>query len=718
MAAGAILSLGTWSCAQDNIDPEPEQKPSGTQTTVRIANYYLEFKFLINDAGMGTRANTYEDKDADTAKDEDYVYGNNMENEIGDNGNFIIFFDNKQVLQMYYPIYTYYEVNPSPEDDDGKKIEKRYWTLIQDIAEEDLPSYAMVVLNGTPIYDKLISECVAGSSSIDKVLSQVWSSDDTKLLGRDSEGHFVMTNSAYIKDGNVQVAVPITPEMFHELEHVGDPIPDPNLTDDEILTIHVERMLAKVSFRIDNVDSKDFIYNKDRSVTFPPKQAIICETIDDKGNANNVRGHWRATVTGWNMNAFETQERLFKNIDTTTPYSGWTWYDENYYRSFWAIDENYESGYYPDQYREPVDVDMDNFRKDKRGNPANPSLKYFSFNQLKQNSALDHITYIPENTYNAAALNKGENVDLTAGTHLIICARLDLKIEGENDDKWIIGGETQDFYRGEFGIFYTDWRKCFWGIVRRFNNTLASQTKMRYYLYDWDGKEDKEVRIPYEALTTSEPGSGNYRKNFKLCYDGEEITWDMVTKWGDDMKAKVFVPATIKTGDGRILPWIDGMEIVDLGNPDVPYENKPRLQIYTKILQNQEEIEEGKPIDITPSHPLYGDLEAQNKAYHVRDCTDNDIKSLLLEYLGPIDHYSWGSMYYAAPLKINITNNVMGSVRNAWYRYALEDITSIGTSIDDLDQPIIPDYQSTHDQTNLIFEVIDWHEFEFTAPLL
>lgn len=718
MAMIAMIALGAWSCSDDILNSElPEDENSSVPGyDGSPANYYLTFQFLINNPSTGTRADTYDDENADSAGDGDYVYGDVDENGIGETGHTVFFFKGG-VLSIVQPITFSYTEDMTPGEGDGDKIEKRYWTLIRNITREQLPDRALVLLNGQTKYDDIVRKSTIGKTNVQDLLDYIWEEESFNLqsFGRNDDGLFVMTNSAYLKEKEGQLVVNIeeevTEKMFHELKDENEKVPPQiDLPEDQILTIHVERMLAKVTFRIDAESGADT--DEDGFIRFPAQEAIICAGIDDDGNTNNVYGKWRATVLGWNMNAFETKSRLFKKIriENSTPYSQWTaWHDPAYYRSFWAIDENYDTGYYPDQYREAVNYELDSFSKDKNNNGQTPSLKYLSFTELRRNDGINHTQYIPENTYDYTKLNKGEQVDMIAGTHLIISSRLDIKIDNEND--WVKGGQNQDFYRDEFGIFYKDWKACFWAVVRRFNNTLSSQTKMRYHLYNWGGDEKLQATETYEALTTSAPDREGISRDFKLCYNGEEITWAMVKAWGDDMKEKVLTPAKIKNGDGRLLPWIDGMDILDLKH------NKQKLKIYKSILQNQI-IKDGKTVDIDPSNDLYGHLDEQNEERLLRECTANDIKSLLLEWLGPIDHFSTGAMYYAAPVKIDVNKNVMGTVRNAWYRYTLQEIKKPGISVDDLYQPIIPDAQSTHDQTNLIFDVIDWHEFDFTAPLL
>lgn len=694
--ATVFAALLLEGCAADTMPDVPGADTEGSGTGGFVGSepktYYLEVSLNITTHGMQSRSETYDDSESEKAGDSDYVYGSDVENAIGETGHTLFFFDRNNKLQIIYPLNLENRVEMTPGEGDGDVIEVRYWTLIRDIEKENLPRSVLAVINHNAIYADMTSQFQVGTATVDDVLKYTWTSSDPSKIGRDENGLFVMTNSAYIVGNAVQVAVPVTEQMYHEIDDDNEPIPPLKvLNPDEILTIHVERMLAKVTFAIDAYGTTT---NDDGSITFPEIDAVVCKDIDDDGNAHNVYGKWRATVNGWDMNAYEKVSYIFKNIGTSTPYTTWTyWHDADYFRSFWAEDVNYTTGYYPVQYREAVNEDLDYYNR----NNQVATLNYISFNEM-QTGKMNRILYMPENTYNYGTTEWGTGVVDIAGSHLLINARLDIQYD---DGTWIEGGEDQDFYRGEFGIFYKNWKHAFWGIVRRFNNTLSSQTKMRYHLYNWDGDEELNNKT-LEALTTTLPGRDNKNKNFKLCLNGEEITWDMVKNWGEDMRDKVFVKANIKDGDGKLLPWNEGMEIIDLNS-----DSKDKLSIYSSITVNE---------NITPDNPGYNHLDEQNEGRYLRECTSNDIQSLMLEYLGALDHYTKGSMYYAAPVMINQT--VRGTVRNNWYRYTLTGIKTPGISVDDLDQKIIPVRQETHDQTNLIFEVIDWHEFTFTAPLM
>ena len=119
---------------------------------------------------------------------------------------------------------------------------------------------------------------------------------------------FMMTNSTYLDaDGNEQLAVAIPSSSFYESSEQA-------LADDHPITIHVERLAAKVT------------------VTGTP-------SIE---NPENIPGYALTfTPKGYVVSGTNTEEYLLKNVETS--WSSWDWFNEaSDYRCFWAKDPNYD----------------------------------------------------------------------------------------------------------------------------------------------------------------------------------------------------------------------------------------------------------------------------------------------------------------------------------------------------------------------------------------
>ena len=107
----------------------------------------------------------------------------------------------------------------------------------------------------------------------------------------------------------------------------------------------------------------------------------------------------------------------------------------------------------------------------------------------------------------------------------------------------------------------------------------------------------------------------------------------------------------------------------------------------------------------------------------------NIVKSLLYEWLGALDHFSDGKMYYSAPVLHNGAGKsekernkyVLGDygvVRNNWYKFNLSTITGMGTSVDNPGDPIVPNRVDINDVINVKISILDWCLQGTDAPIL
>lgn len=86
-------------------------------------------------------------------------------------------------------------------------------------------------------------------------------------------------------------------------------------------------------------------------------------------------------------------------------------------------------------------------------------------------------------------------------------------------------------------------------------------------------------------------------------------------------------------------------------------------------------------------------------------------------------------MIYAVPIRYRASGDQVskstyrpkvgdyGVVRDAWYRFELDEINNLGTPVDDLNQKIIPYEASMENSIMMEIKAIDWHEFNTTVTL-
>ena len=97
-------------------------------------------------------------------------------------------------------------------------------------------------------------------------------------------------------------------------------------------------------------------------------------------------------------------------------------------------------------------------------------------------------------------------------------------------------------------------------------------------------------------------------------------------------------------------------------------------------------------------------------------------KSFFYDWFGPIDHYKEGKMYYAGEIKHqNVDkekgNSYFGIVRNHWYKFNIQSISSLGIPVDDPSQLIIPGKYNYRDQLLVYLDIIDWHHVNADVEL-
>lgn len=571
------------------------------------------------------------------------------EYKIGSKGNFALFFTDDD--KFYDCTLLAFDKDNAGEDDN---IEWVYETKLDPKMFEEFPLSCLVVLNSPSLFE-YFSE-FDDSRTLDEVLGTLLSSTIPFNLGTTEEGYFLMTNSRYYEDGKLQGPVKVTEDMIYDPK---DPLSKANAP---VLTVYVERILAKFSLEFNEKsrgDSGDFEYENPKA-----QELVVFNGFDEKGAPQYKSVKWSVGITGWYVNGLESDAYLFKQLNRTNYFSEWMWNDPANYRTFWAEDAHY-AGDYALQYRESKDVLGVNSYKKFEEQKKN-QLTNYSFNYLGLDShVFDNIIYTPENTYDydMVASKLDGRPDLLAGTHILIGARLKV-------DKGAGQFLPQEYYRDRDGFYYESDFECFKACLYAINSALSSQDSMRYIYYDWDGTHPELHGQEFFANTKGE---------YKYYINGEPLTNDSIDSYDPDFLAL----ATIKSGDGRRLPW-----------------------------------KKNSSLDILLNDKRFTVTDKTRKKTHT--VTENDIKSLLFEWLGALDHFKDGRMYYASPSVImhGVKRNFCGVVRNNWYQFNLLDIKGLGTPVDDPDQIIIPDPIYNNDQLNLTVKILPWHYVSTEVPIM
>ncbi len=280
---GAFAALGFVACNDNHLDDVNNGGFTGEVETSYIA-------INLNAAENGTRA--------DGGK-----YQDGLEAERAVNAAYFFFFD---------PEGNAFPVTGNPATEPGGTVNWISANLnnigsatpnVSDIKDAVLvlstykgtyPAQIVAVLNWAPVADKAYD------------LDDLYAATNIKGVG---DG-FVMSNAVYSDGTNAVVGTPITAADIHKSE--ADALANP-------ITIHVERIAAKVTVTANDVADNRFKVKKSATIN---------------GEVTDVY----VQVTGWELHNDFTQSKLLKDIDPTWDANvlGFTWNDSPYYRCYWA----------------------------------------------------------------------------------------------------------------------------------------------------------------------------------------------------------------------------------------------------------------------------------------------------------------------------------------------------------------------------------------------
>lgn len=580
---------------------------------------------------------------------------------------------------------------------------------------DSVPSKVLVVLNGGRIYSKLQDrlQVIVGGNwnrnlSVQNFLDFTWKSSDSyeasghkdQVIGINNYGHYCMTNSAFYDSDLLRTVVSIDKDKV--LPAFAEKIKPNNAA----AVIFVERMVAKFSapvFKTEVIGSKRVFRPSETA------EPVVIYSWNTDGSLLSSQVDWRIHVLGWTINGRETENYLFKHIIQAhdNGLSGWSdWNDTDRNRSYWSIDPHYDrvwdgsSGdFYPWQYRGAVDRQGISWSH----HSDNAVLRYLSFNDNRYWD--DNSLTISENTFDPTVY-RADSPDVLdsrasclAGPHLLVTAELYIQSDRANDDDYMGQFITVDhLYSDRLRRFYLsemDWFRMF---VREFDQALTTQEIMSFDLFDWssdEGGTDSPDRLQVtpsgkcallfdldllEASVRDVPEDMRSEACRKLLAHRDEFNLRPVSEVIDLLikyKIPVSIQASVKDGDGRLIPWIDGL-----------------------VFRNKENTGAILPVKNLTTGENYAEWD------------DNKRKSLIFEWFGAIDHYNRGYMYYAHDIPHHVADNGLtyyGSVRNHWYSFTVNSINSLGNPIDDPDQPIIPARFNYRDQIGVYVEIKSMH---------
>lgn len=626
---------------------------------------------------------------------------------IDESPHFLLFFEGDQLVQSNQLTLSEWDFT-SGDDKDPEWTSYRTLYAIQNgnLPESFNTGKVLIVLNASEALQDELRAMMSSQASYDNVCGRLLGSTETGATGsstqnsspidflfytaKDGTKYFTMTSSMVVKDNKIM------PAFTGDFENGKLKwYPSKELAEqDPSISMYVERMQSKYTLLFTK-DNKKYYFDPenpekgkpDKNGFYPIERLIYdnaegelpditfkyvktysrSRSVTDRKDVEiESSTNWKVNITGWGINAMQKQEYLFKNLTPTINYYD-LWNPNKYsaYRNFWAEDPYYASRHYPDQYR-PTSDDYKETVTPWETKGDDNTLNYFSYEDLA--SRTPHH-YSPENTFDISVFDKYSDLQkayeskayLRAGTHVIVTAQL-----------LIDGFDPPEIYAAnKFGNY---------GLVEGYTPDDYSPCKLYMNGLYWNEDAYKEYVAEYLGYWLLA------KKN--------------ITEFGNN--------------DGNLYVS---------RNPEV----NNRFESLAKGTHFQLEavnIEGGDNyVRIKPRVPLYV-YDPDSKASDVRDRyteVSNDDFDLLCkehpEYFAI--HYRRGTMYYAIPVKHNMSSESngttiavgdFGAVRNHWYEFTVTNIDGLGTGVDNAAQKIIPNGEPFFEGLGVNVSIRDWHE--------
>lgn len=381
------------------------------------------------------------------------------------------------------------------------------------------------------------------------------------------------------------------------------------------------------------------------------------ESIGERENLTVEEADWKVNVIGWGVNALERQEYLFKQLSAAGNY--------------WEVGLDWKGGSYSDRrtfWAEDVNYDdkdgayPDQYRKVDDGSSVKgladvtPALDYFNFPTLAKK---DTHQYSPENTFSTDVFGTSTQQPDADGM-----------LKAAYDSKAYLRVGTHVIVAAQLLIKGFD-NAAVYEATSFDANGLSVGATDKYYMNGiyWTEAAYKNYVAEYLAYwMLEEPSYGSVDGNF---YVQNGTGYQLAT--GDDFRTE---SAFIKGGDGyvRVIPDKD---------------------LYVKTVED-----------------TYAELGTNGTHDYATLASDHP------EYMAA--HFSAGRMYYAIPVKHNLStssgNSIAtgdyGAVRNHWYFFEINGIAAPGTAVDVPDQEIVPNNEPQEIGLGVDVRVLDWHKIE------
>ena len=301
-----------------------------------------------------------------------------------------------------------------------------------------IPTKVLAIINGTA--------SDYNNESLKTVLAMTVTDAPTSSS---TSGDFIMSNSVYVKDGAFVYAEPISDKCLFESESDAE-----NATEDETLTIYVEREVAKVTINVNTKDDNDTSntsnIENDEDGTYYAKLDGTHIIWIGEDPTEYTDATFRICIDGWAVNATNDEGYLVKNVNEDWLNDGdfieGTWYNSSDHRTWWAKDDNYDS---------------------------NKNVSYLSWQEVADNETSTDAAYYHENTANYDVQIEYNQPGKDAYTPtLMVAAHVEVSTASDTEDFTNILEEDDNlknlYYKG--GVYYDEAALKYY-IAKEYNET-------------------------------------------------------------------------------------------------------------------------------------------------------------------------------------------------------------------------------------------------------
>lgn len=656
--AAATLTLGFAACSSE--EPLPASGPGvlDVDKTCYMKVAISGNPDLTRSAVSGDEINDY---DKGTTEE-------NMVDKI-----YLVFYDtNGNITASGSPSGGVFEIdtedNKGWTDGDHMNVSQLYQTVVKvDLNKgEGIPAYVMCYVN--PFSADYIRNNSLTALENNRRNTEVYIEDKGK--GK----RFPMNNSVYYgsdiyQDGE-NVLVRATPVPVGALKESREEA----LDDKNIVEIYVDRVGAKLSFTHDEAEISDVVAENDFTLSFQPefwtlnadeKEYFLTKSYRDLENEAGGYGSFNLTYA--------------KLIDVLGPNNissgNWKWNNSDYFRSYWACSPGYFSTKYP-QVSDDVIYDRD---EDNNPNHGEFTLKYKSYSDIVRDGWVSGQTqYVRENTVGKSAL-AGANANIPAALpSVVVVGKYTLKLNGTTitDD-----GNTPTFYNyaGRYvegkikpSLYFTD----------KFAKAKTNPSK------------DKILSI-VDAMAAS---------NFKVLIEIPDAS--------EDPKKATHVPVG-QTVNGVML--VNPNTVFEVKHPDADVRGNDKINERYVALQ----LKSGLSRDGQGRYQVRGSdgklyflsyVNDEGKYLYIKDAAPETdpanvgrllVNQRLVMTQGFAEAYATGHAFFNIPVQHlrpgakfgdyeEVEVGQYGIVRNHSYNIKVNKIEGLGTGIENLEHPIVP----------------------------